>query len=186
MRRLATVRNTLRSLFQRRQVEADLELELRQHLEQEIESNIGAGMSPDQARLAALRLIGPMPLHREECRDWRGTALIENLRSRCALRAPNVPAHASFHCRGGTHFDARHRREHRSVHFRGEYAAAPASGSRSAGAGFSELGRNGEYRLSELRRLARPEPSIFGPDGISIQPAQHERSAAGELSGLGL
>jgi len=77
MRRLATVRNTLRSLFQRRQVEADLELELRQHLEQEIESNIGAGMSPDQARLAALRLIGPMPLHREECREWRGTALIE-------------------------------------------------------------------------------------------------------------
>jgi predicted permease len=34
-------------------------------------------MTPGEARLAALRLIGPMSVHQEECRDWRGTAFIE-------------------------------------------------------------------------------------------------------------
>ena len=77
MRWLATIGNTLRSLFRRGKVEADLEEELAQHLEREIESNIRAGMPPPEARLAALRLIGPIPLHQEECREWRGTAFIE-------------------------------------------------------------------------------------------------------------
>jgi predicted permease len=36
-----------------------------------------AGMSANDARLAALRLIGPIALHQEECRDAHGTRLIE-------------------------------------------------------------------------------------------------------------
>jgi predicted permease len=77
MRLLAVVRNTVRSLFRRRQAEAELEEEFGYHLEQEIDSKIRAGMTPQEARLAALRLIGPISFHQEQCRDWRGTTFIE-------------------------------------------------------------------------------------------------------------
>jgi predicted permease len=73
----ATFRQTLRSLFLRRQAERDLEDEFRDHLQREIESNVGAGMSAEEARLATIRLIGPISFHQEECRDWRGTAFLE-------------------------------------------------------------------------------------------------------------
>ncbi len=78
MRWLAGLRGTLRSLFRRRRAEAELEDEFRDHLEREIESNIRAGMAPGEARRAALRLMGAMALHKEQCRDWRGTAWVEN------------------------------------------------------------------------------------------------------------
>jgi predicted permease len=71
------VRNTLRSLFLRRQAERDLEEEFQDHLQRQIESNIRAGMAAEEARFAALRLIGPISFHLEECRDWRGTAFLE-------------------------------------------------------------------------------------------------------------
>jgi predicted permease len=77
MRLLAVVRNALRSLFRQRQAEAELQEEFAYHLEREIENNIRAGMSPEDARLAALRLIGPVSFHQEECRDSRGTAFVD-------------------------------------------------------------------------------------------------------------
>ena len=79
MRWLAILRNALRSLSRRRQAEADLEAEFRDHLEREIESNIAAGLPPEEAKRAALRLIGPVGLQKEECRDWRPTAFLETL-----------------------------------------------------------------------------------------------------------
>src|SRR6185437_7165847 len=78
MRWTARLRSLLRSLFQRRQAEADLDNELRYHLEQEIESNIRAGMSPEEAKFAAQRLTGSTALYKEECRDARGIGLVEN------------------------------------------------------------------------------------------------------------
>ncbi len=77
MRVLSIVRNTLRALLRRRQAEADLEDEFRDHLEREIESNITTGMAPEEARPAALRLMGPISVHQEECRDWRGAVFLE-------------------------------------------------------------------------------------------------------------
>lgn len=79
MRWPAKLRSFFRSLFLRRQAESDLEIELREHLESEIENNIRAGMSPEEARFAAQRLIGPVALYKEQCRDARGTSFIENL-----------------------------------------------------------------------------------------------------------
>ncbi|HEX4810711.1 MAG TPA: ADOP family duplicated permease, partial [Bryobacteraceae bacterium] len=56
----------------------DLDHELRDHLGREIETNIRAGMTPEEARLAAQRLIGPVELYREECRDARSVGFIQN------------------------------------------------------------------------------------------------------------
>ena len=79
MRWFAKFRRVFQSLFRRRQTEADLDAELRYHLDQEIESGIRAGMSPEEARLAAQRLIGPVSLYKEECREAWGIGLIEAL-----------------------------------------------------------------------------------------------------------
>src|SRR5262244_1217054 len=74
-----TVPLRLRSLFRRRQVEEELDEELRYHIERQIEENIAKGMTPDEARHAALRAIGGVERRKEECRDMRRVRWIEDL-----------------------------------------------------------------------------------------------------------
>jgi predicted permease len=69
----------IRSLFLPPQVERELDAELRFHLEKQIQENLAVGVSPEEARLAALRAIGGIAQFKEECRDMRGVNLIENL-----------------------------------------------------------------------------------------------------------
>jgi len=78
MRFLDVVRKRLRSAFRRGRVEDELEEELRYHLEREIDENVAAGMSIEEARFAALRVIGGLTQRKEECRDMRGLNLIDN------------------------------------------------------------------------------------------------------------
>src|SRR5580698_2724271 len=54
MRWVYAIRLRLRSLFRRAQVENELRAEFQYHLDRETERNEAGGMSPDQARLAAL------------------------------------------------------------------------------------------------------------------------------------
>jgi predicted permease len=79
MRWLARFRKIWQSLFRRQQIEGDLDAELQYHLEQEIRSGIEAGLSPEEAKLAAQRLVGSVPLYKEECRDVWGIGFVENL-----------------------------------------------------------------------------------------------------------
>ena len=79
MRWWVQLRNSCRSLWRRRRSEAELENELRDHMAREVEQNVRAGMSEDEARFAAQRLVGPVTLYKEECRDTRGTAAAENI-----------------------------------------------------------------------------------------------------------
>ena len=69
----------VRSLFRSEATDAALRRELQTHLEEQIAENIGAGMSPADARLAALRTFGPVAQIEEECRDTRRVAVIHNL-----------------------------------------------------------------------------------------------------------
>jgi predicted permease len=79
MRWLARFRKIFQSLFRRQQIEGDLDAELQYHLEQEIQSGIEAGLSPEEAKLAAQRLVGSVPLYKEECRDAWGINFLDNL-----------------------------------------------------------------------------------------------------------
>ena len=79
MRWLAKITYALRSIFLRAQAEGELDEELRSHFDQEVESNMRSGMSPREARFAAQRLIGPVSLYKEECRDARRTGTFDNL-----------------------------------------------------------------------------------------------------------
>ncbi len=74
-----TVPLRLRSLFRRHQVEQELDEELRYHLERQIEEYIAKGMTPEEARYAALRAMGGIERRKEECRDTRRVRLIEDL-----------------------------------------------------------------------------------------------------------
>jgi predicted permease len=80
LRLLYTVRLQIRSLFRRDQVERDLEDEFRDHLERRIEADVAAGLPVDEARYAALRALGGVEQLKEECRDMRGTQLVDQLR----------------------------------------------------------------------------------------------------------
>ncbi|MFN7937728.1 MAG: ABC transporter permease [Bryobacteraceae bacterium] len=73
------IRNRLRTLVAREQVEQELDEELQYHLEREIEAAVAAGMNPKEARYAALRRMGAIGQSREECRDARGWNTMEHL-----------------------------------------------------------------------------------------------------------
>ena len=77
MRWLAKLRMLLRSIFERRELDAELDEELREHVDHEIENNIRAGMSQEDARRAANRTVGSLSLIKDECREARGANFIE-------------------------------------------------------------------------------------------------------------
>ena len=58
MRWIYAARLRMRSLLRGAQVEAELDEELRDHIERQTEAFVGKGMPPDEARAAALRAIG--------------------------------------------------------------------------------------------------------------------------------
>ncbi len=78
MRRFYKLALRLRSLFRKSRVEKELADELRFHLEKLIEEKVGKGMSPEEARYAALRELGGVEQIKEECRDMRRVNYIEN------------------------------------------------------------------------------------------------------------
>ena len=70
----------LRALFRRSAAEQELNRELQFHLEKETESNVRAGMTPEEARLDALRNFGGLAQVQEEVRDAWGVRFFDNLR----------------------------------------------------------------------------------------------------------
>lgn len=69
----------LRALFRHRQAEDDMQEELQYHLERQSEKYVHAGLAPEQAnRKARIALGGPEQVG-QQCREARGTRLVENL-----------------------------------------------------------------------------------------------------------
>jgi putative ABC transport system permease protein len=76
---LRVLRLRARSLFRRREVERELDDELAYHLERLIDAEVARGSSPAEARRAALAAMDGLERRKEECRDARGTQLVEDL-----------------------------------------------------------------------------------------------------------
>ena len=83
------VRAYMRPLLARRDTEAELDEELRFHLDAEIAERVRRGMTPDAARTSALRDFGGVSRFKEECRDAWGTRVLDELTrdARYGLRA---------------------------------------------------------------------------------------------------
>src|SRR5262245_57590996 len=76
---LKRLRLRFRALCFRSRMENELEEELRFHLEREIEENLVRGMSPEEARYAAIRRFGGVERVKEESRDERGVRFVDDL-----------------------------------------------------------------------------------------------------------
>ena len=75
---LSSLLRRWRALTHKNQLEDELDEEMRFHLERDVEQNIQAGMTPENARYAALKAFGAMDKSKEECRDARGVGPLEN------------------------------------------------------------------------------------------------------------
>jgi putative ABC transport system permease protein len=71
------IREDCRALFGKAKLDREMDEEMRAHIEMRTQANIVAGMSPEEARHAALRSFGGMEQIKEVCRDLRGVGWIE-------------------------------------------------------------------------------------------------------------
>jgi predicted permease len=74
-----TIPLRLRSLFRRKQADQELEDELREHIERKSEEYVAKGLAPGEARRQALLEMGGIEKRKEECRDARRVAWIQDL-----------------------------------------------------------------------------------------------------------
>jgi predicted permease len=73
------LRLRLWSLFRPRRVEQELDEEIHYHIDRQVQEFIAKGLTPEEARYAALRKFNAVDQRREECRDVRGVRFVENL-----------------------------------------------------------------------------------------------------------
>src|SRR3954462_6371589 len=85
-----------RALFSRGKVEAELDDEMRFHLEKAQEELVARGVPPEEARLQALREFGGVEQHKEECRDERGTAVLEDFGQDLRFASRSLRRNAGF------------------------------------------------------------------------------------------
>jgi len=76
---LRKLRCLFRALFRRKELDARMDEEIRLHLELQMQENLEAGMSPEEARYAACRQFGGVQSIRDFCRDQRGIGWILDL-----------------------------------------------------------------------------------------------------------
>jgi len=76
---LSTLLRRWRALTHKDELELELDEEMQFHLERDIEQNVRSGMTPEDARYAALKSFDRVDQSKEECRDARGVGFIENI-----------------------------------------------------------------------------------------------------------
>lgn len=97
---VSTLPLRIRALFRRRRVQQDLDDEIRDHIEQHVKANTAAGMSPRDARAAALRAFGNVDEMKDRVRDnlpWRSVSDLAGdvrLAGRALRRTPSFTAAA--------------------------------------------------------------------------------------------
>ena len=77
----------LRALFRPKSIEAELDEELRAHLEHHVEKYVQSGLPVEEARRRARLDLGGLDQVKEGCRDARGVGFIETLISVISVTA---------------------------------------------------------------------------------------------------
>src|SRR6266404_4204987 len=75
---LQKLRLRFRALFQKKKLDAQVDEEMRSHIEMQTQENIDAGMKPEEAHYAALRHFGWVESIKDTCREQRGVNWVEN------------------------------------------------------------------------------------------------------------
>jgi predicted permease len=90
------VRSFLRNLFLSRRVEADLDNEVRSHLELMTAENMRAGMGPQEARRAARIELGGVEQVKEQVRDERAGNWVQSVISDCRFGVRQLRKNPGF------------------------------------------------------------------------------------------
>ena len=121
----------LRALLRRTPLEAELDEELRAHLEREVEKYVRSGLPGEEAARRARLEFGGLDQVKEECRDARGVNFVETLfqDARHGLRV--LAKNPGFTAVAVLHAGAQHRCKHGDLQRgeRGTAARASLSGS---------------------------------------------------------
>jgi putative ABC transport system permease protein len=96
MRRLNQISARLQALLRREAVVGDIDEELRAHLEMVVEENVARGMTPEEARRAALRSFGNFDKIRERAYEVRGGGVIEAFLQDIRYGARLLAKHRAF------------------------------------------------------------------------------------------
>jgi putative ABC transport system permease protein len=76
---LSNLLRRCRALIHKDAMEHELDEEMQYHLERDIEQKIKSGMTPEDARYAALKAFGGVDQSKEECRTARGVTFVEDI-----------------------------------------------------------------------------------------------------------
>jgi putative ABC transport system permease protein len=76
---LKKFRLRFRALIQKQKLDTQMDEEMRSHIEMQARENIEAGMTPEEARYAAMRQFGWVESIKESCREQRGMVWLEDL-----------------------------------------------------------------------------------------------------------
>ena len=93
---LQSLRLGVRSLLRKDAVERELDDELRFHVEMQTAQNLARGMSPAEARTAALRTFGGVEKTKEQCREVRRTRWLEDFFQDLRYGARAFRSHPGF------------------------------------------------------------------------------------------
>lgn len=96
MAMLSDLRFRLRAFFRRESMESDLNDELRFHFEKEVEKHKRAGLSDGEARRRTRLSFGSDASVADDCRDARGTTIVETLLQDVRYAARQLLAHPAF------------------------------------------------------------------------------------------
>ncbi len=109
--------NWWKSLFRKDALDAQLDSELRFHIEKLTNDNIAAGMKPEEARRQAVLEFGGREQIKEELRDVHRVSVIETMMAnfKSAFRLPIHPEISHFLGHGDPHPRSRHRRQQRRL-----------------------------------------------------------------------
>ncbi len=86
----------LKALFRKRELDNDMDAEMRSHIEFRTQANLEAGMNPEEARYAALRRFGSSESLKETCRDHRGARWLDNFFQDLRYAARQLRKNAGF------------------------------------------------------------------------------------------
>src|ERR1700676_4320149 len=93
---LDDLRYRARALFRRTQVESELDEELRFHFDREVEKYMRHGMTEQQAKRRARLAFGGHEQAKEDCREARGTRLVETVLQDARYAARQLVANPVF------------------------------------------------------------------------------------------
>ena len=169
-----------------------LDDELRFHFERQIAENVAAGMSPDEARYAAMRAFGNPALRARPGARHLELDLARIAAARRALQYPHPPSHAGFRSHRHPRHRARHRRQCCAVHGGAQRSPqAPAvprpgpagfdlrarHGRQSSGLEFLPAGRRGQHEGVAAGRAGPGGDGVF-VSVAGLQPLRRGRQAA--------